>query len=144
MTPTTFTHQVDHAMQLHYSAGAASEIPGRHSGEETVAGTTDMITSKVTARSQTTLPPAVRTVLGIEPGDRIGYEITGHEVRLVKLPIHQDDDPTLDAFLELLTESIATTGVVRPLQADLLMRAVAASADEPVDHDAPIHGAVAL
>jgi hypothetical protein len=49
-----------------------------------------------------------------------------------------DDDPILDAFLDLLSASVATPGVIRPLPADLLKRAVAASADEPIDHEAPI------
>jgi hypothetical protein len=55
-----------------------------------------------------------------------------------------DDDPILDAFLDLLEESVATPSVIRPLPADLLKRAVAASADEPIDHEAPIQGIVAL
>lgn len=131
-------------MQMHYRAGVVPHYSGMNPEGEGVPSNTDIITSKVTARSQTTLPPAVRTVLGIGPGDRIGYEITGREVRLVNLDARDDDDPTLNAFLDLLRESIATPGVVRPLPADLLMRAVAASADEPIDHDAPIHGTVAL
>lgn len=142
--PTTNPHPVDQTMQMHYRAGVVPHFSGTNPEEESVPNSTDIITSKVTARSQTTLPPAVRTVLGIGPGDRIGYEITGREVRLVNLDGHEDDDPTLEAFLDLLSASVATPGVVRQLPADLLMRAVAASADEPIDHDAPIDGTVAL
>lgn len=104
----------------------------------------DMITSKVTARSQTTLPPSVRKVLGIAPGDRVGYEITGRVVRLVNLDSHEHEDPALASFLDLLGKSIAAPGVARPLSALVLARAVAASAGETVDHDAPIDGDVAL
>ncbi len=109
-----------------------------------MSSATDMITSKVTARSQTTLPPAVRKVLGIKAGSRIGYEIIGGDVRLVNPEAGRHEDPALDAFLDFLSQSIATPGVVRPLAAALLLRAAAASAGEPIDHDTPIDGQVAL
>ena len=125
--PTTNPRSVDRTMQMHYRAGVVPHLAGMNPEEEGVPTNTDIITSKVTARSQTTLPPAVRTVLGIGPGDRIGYEITGREVRLVNLDAREADDPTLEAFLDLLSASVATPGVVRPLPADLLLRAIAAS-----------------
>lgn len=43
-----------------------------------------MIESAVTAKGQTTLPKTVRNSLGLEPGDRIRYIISGDEVRLLK------------------------------------------------------------
>jgi antitoxin PrlF len=43
-----------------------------------------MIESAVTAKGQTTLPKTVRQSLGLEPGDRIRYIISGGEVRLLK------------------------------------------------------------
>jgi antitoxin PrlF len=43
-----------------------------------------MIESAVTAKGQTTLPKSVCKSLGLEPGDRIRYIISGGEVRLLK------------------------------------------------------------
>lgn len=40
--------------------------------------------STVTTKGQTTLPKAVRSVLGIAPGDRVRYVILDGEVRLMK------------------------------------------------------------
>ena len=54
-----------------------------------------VVTSKVTERSQTTLPPAVRTVLGLQPGERIGYVIDGNEVRLVNASALEHVDPII-------------------------------------------------
>ncbi|MFD1610797.1 AbrB/MazE/SpoVT family DNA-binding domain-containing protein [Sphingomonas tabacisoli] len=41
-----------------------------------------MIHSRITAKSQTTIPRAIRLALGLKPGDFIGYEIEGGEVKL--------------------------------------------------------------
>jgi len=48
-----------------------------------------MITGRITAKSQTTIPRAVRAALGVGPGDVIGYEIDGDRVvlrRAARLP----------------------------------------------------------
>jgi len=44
-----------------------------------------MLTSKISSKSQITLPAEVRAKLGLAPGDRIVYEIEGNEVRVSKL-----------------------------------------------------------
>jgi antitoxin PrlF len=36
-----------------------------------------MIVSKLTSKAQTTIPQAVRTALGLQPGDEIAYVIEG-------------------------------------------------------------------
>ena len=41
-----------------------------------------MIHSRITAKSQTTIPRAVREALGIGPGDELAYEIRNGEVTL--------------------------------------------------------------
>ena len=43
-----------------------------------------MITSKLTSKAQTTIPQAVRTALGVSPGDEIAYTIAEGHVRLTK------------------------------------------------------------
>jgi antitoxin PrlF len=53
-----------------------------------------MIMGRITAKSQTTIPRAVRTALGIKPGDDVAYEIRGHEV-VMKRAIK----PAKDMFL---------------------------------------------
>ncbi len=53
-----------------------------------------MITSKLTSKSQTTIPQAVRTALGLKQGDEIAYEIDGDRVLLRKAKdVLIDDDP---------------------------------------------------
>ena len=43
-----------------------------------------MITSKLTSKAQTTIPQAVRTALGVFPGDEIAYVIAEGQVLLTK------------------------------------------------------------
>lgn len=109
-----------------------------------MAATINMVTSKLTSRHQTTLPPAVRQVLGIGAGSRVGYEIVGDEVHLVNPENVEHDDPALGAFLGLLTRSIASEGAVRPVPISLLRRAIAVADGVEIDHDAPIHGAIEI
>ena len=53
-----------------------------------------MITSKITSKSQTTVPQAVRSALRLQPGDEIGYQIEAGRVILVKVAgIVPPDDP---------------------------------------------------
>jgi antitoxin PrlF len=104
-----------------------------------------IVTSKVTERSQTTLPPAVRTVLGLQPGERIGYVIEGSEVRLVNASVLEHSDPVLDKFLAFLGRDLAKHPErVDAFPVSLLERARAITSGIPLDHDSPIDGAVAL
>lgn len=104
-----------------------------------------IVTSKVTERSQTTLPPAVRTVLALQPGERIGYVIEGNEVRLINASTLEHDDPVLDKFLAFLGRDLARhPDRVGVFPASLLQRAQAMTAGIIIDHEAPIEGAVAL
>jgi antitoxin PrlF len=52
-----------------------------------------MITSKLTSKAQTTIPQAVRTALGLRPGDEIAYEIDGNRVVVTKAALTAIDDP---------------------------------------------------
>ena len=104
-----------------------------------------VVTSKVTGRSQTTLPPAVRTVLGLQPGARIGYVIEGNEVRLVNASTIEHGDPVLDKFLAFLGRDLARhPDRISAFPAPLLKRARAIVAGVAIDHDEPIDGAIAL
>ena len=44
-----------------------------------------MTESTVTSRGQTTLPKAVRTALGVKPGDRIRYVVLEDGVRILPM-----------------------------------------------------------
>jgi antitoxin PrlF len=52
-----------------------------------------MITSKLTAKAQTTIPRAVRVALGLREGDEIAYLIEGNRVVLAKARGEAADDP---------------------------------------------------
>ena len=104
-----------------------------------------IVTSKVTERSQTTLPPAVRTVLGLQPGERIGYVIDGSEIRLVNALTIEHEDPVLDKFLAFLGRDLARHPErLSAFPESLLQRARAIASGVTIDHDAPIDGAIAL
>jgi antitoxin PrlF len=53
-----------------------------------------MIEGRITGKSQTTIPRAVRTALGVGPGDRVTYEIRGNEVVMKRA-----QTPPKDMFL---------------------------------------------
>jgi antitoxin PrlF len=52
-----------------------------------------MITSKLSSKSQTTIPQPVRSALGLQEGDEIAYEIDGNRVILTRAAGVIQDDP---------------------------------------------------
>jgi antitoxin PrlF len=51
-----------------------------------------MITSRISSKSQTTVPQAVRNALGLREGDELAYDIRDGRVTLTKArPVVQDD-----------------------------------------------------
>lgn len=97
------------------------------------------LASRVTARSQTTLPTGVRKALGLRAGDRIAYTIQGDEAVIRRLA--EEEDPVLTGFLDLLERDVAAHGerVVFATRAfhDHL---AALTGGVEADHDAPIEG----
>jgi len=69
------------------------------------AGEMPLLASKVTARSQTTLPSVVRKALGLRAGDRIAYEVEGDQVVIRKVA-SEEEDPALVGFLDLLGDDV--------------------------------------
>ena len=57
-----------------------------------------MITSKLTSKAQTTIPQAVRTALGVGPGDEIAYAIVEGHVLLTKATRPRRGAPFEDPF----------------------------------------------
>lgn len=108
---------------------------------------TAILSSKVTKRLQTTLPTAVKAVLGLDAGkSRVGYIIEGNSVRLVNAEtLDGHDDPVVDAFLAFLGKDLVShPDRVRPFPEQLLALAAEAHARVHIDHDAEIEGAIAL
>lgn len=52
-----------------------------------------MITSKLTSKSQTTIPQSVRSALHLKPGDDLVYIVDGDSVVLKKATPPLQDDP---------------------------------------------------
>ena len=59
-----------------------------------------MIVSKITSKSQTTIPPAVREILGVGPGDELVYEVEGDRVLLRRKSVTALELAALDQLLE--------------------------------------------
>ncbi len=62
-----------------------------------------MVTSRLSAKGQVTLPKKVRETLGIAPGDLVAYEIGDSEVSIRKVrpfdaPFHAALSATLDEW----------------------------------------------
>lgn len=104
-----------------------------------------ILTSKVTERSQTTLPPGVRKVLDLEPGERVGYVIKGSRVEMVNASAIPDSDPVLANFLEFLESDMAGHPErIGFFPKSLLHRARSLTRRVKIDHDADIEGVTAL
>lgn len=59
-----------------------------------------MITSKLTSKSQTTVPKPVRKALNLSPGDLLSYEISGGRVILTRAPDSTGEDDPFRCFDE--------------------------------------------
>jgi antitoxin PrlF len=99
--------------------------------------------STITAKGQTTVPKAVRQVLGIDYGGRIAYRIENGRVT-VHNPETEDRDPALAAFLALIEKDIAAGRNIKNLPAGVLSALRRAMAEVPVDLDGKVEGEVAL
>ncbi len=105
---------------------------------------TSVLKSKLTRRSQTTIPKAVKNALRVAAGDEIGYVIEGDSVRLVNASASDPhDDPMVQQFLAFLAQDIAQ-GNARSVSPRLVARIRELTADVPIDHDADIVGAIGL
>lgn len=98
------------------------------------------LASRVTARSQTTLPSGVRKALGLRAGDQIAYEIERDRVVIRKVAA-PEEDPALGGFLELLEGDIAVNKERVVFATEAFARYLEElTAGIEVDYDAPIEG----
>jgi len=59
-----------------------------------------MITSRLTSKAQTTIPQAVRTALGLRPGDELAYVIEDGRAVLTRADTRQVADDPFATFSE--------------------------------------------
>lgn len=61
---------------------------------------TIMITSRLTSKSQTTIPQSVRLALGLQPGDAVAYVIEQGRVVLTRATAEPEQDDPFASFGE--------------------------------------------
>ena len=59
-----------------------------------------MIRSRLTSKSQTTIPQSVRKALGLQPGDEIGYVVENGQVVLTRVSATPEQDDPFATFSE--------------------------------------------
>lgn len=95
------------------------------------------ITSTLTDRYQTTIPEAVRRVLGLNKRDRLQYRVENGQVVLSR--VGEESDPALAPFLTLLQNDIqAHPAHLRSLDDGLRTQLNALTEQVEFDLDAPL------
>lgn len=98
------------------------------------------VTSKLTERSQTTIPASVRDALKLKPGEHIEYALLpGGQVLMTRKEIESDEDPVIANFLSFLADDMQNNpSRIQPLGGDLMARARALTEGMDIDLDAPL------
>lgn len=97
----------------------------------------------ITAKGQTTVPKAIRQVLGVSYGGRITFRVEDGTVSVHAAT--EPEDPALAPFVALLERDIAARPeALVPLTPELATRMTAATEGAEADPDVPIEGEVAL
>lgn len=100
--------------------------------------------STITAKGQTTVPKAVRQVLGVKEGDEIAFRVEGRRVTVVPVGATHED-PIVGKFLGFLARDIERRPeALKPLSKDFTARLKSLVKSARVDLDAPIDGDVDL
>jgi antitoxin PrlF len=102
------------------------------------------VRSRITSKSQNTIPKAVRDVLGVGPGDDVAYVIEGDRVTLVNPAAAAERDPVLVKFLDFIERDMAAhPESITSFPVDLHRRMADLTAGDDIDLDAPIEGDLA-
>lgn len=100
--------------------------------------------STITAKGQTTVPKAVRQVLGVDVGDQIAFRVEGQRVTVVSVGAPHED-PVVGRFLDFLAKDIEQRhDAVKPLSKGFASRMTALVKGAKVNLDVPIDGDVDL
>lgn len=98
--------------------------------------------STITAKGQTTVPKAVRQILGIDYGGQIAFRVEGGHVTLHSVEA-EHDDPVVGRFLNFLAKDIEQRPrAVAALSREFAARMSSLTKGKKVDVDAPIEGPV--
>lgn len=100
-------------------------------------------TCTVTVKGQTTLPLAIRQLLGVADGGRILVRAEGHRITIEPAD-EEHRDPAIGAFLRLIAADIAAGGHVNAMPDDLVATMRQVLEDSDIDLDEPIEGDVCL
>lgn len=94
--------------------------------------------SRLTERSQTTIPAAIRDALRLKPGEVIEYSLLpGGKVIMSRQ--YQGDDPVIDSFLHFLEQDMVQNPQrIQPVPASAWANITALTAGVEVDLDAPL------
>jgi len=100
--------------------------------------------STITAKGQTTVPKAVRQILGIDYGGQIAFRVENGQVTLHPVDA-EHDDPVVGRFLDFLAKDIEQRpAALTALSRDFAARMTSLTKGKRVDVDAPIEGPVDL
>jgi antitoxin PrlF len=95
--------------------------------------------STLTDRYQTTIPDAVRKVLGLNKRDKIRYTIEPDGRVVISRADTAENDPVLEKFLNLLARDIENNPQhLQAIDSDLVFRVKSLVADVEFDLDAPL------
>jgi len=96
--------------------------------------------SRLTERSQTTIPAAIRDALGLKPGEFIEYALLpGGKVIMSRQQQEPQDDPVVSQFLAFLENDMKKNPHhIQPATEDIWSGIEALTAGVEVDLDAPL------
>lgn len=100
-------------------------------------------TCTVTRKGQTTLPLAIRQVLGVPDGGQVVVRVEGRRVTIEPV-VEEHSDPAVGSFLDLIAADIRAHRHVGPLPDSLARELSDALGDDDPDLDEPIDGDVCL
>ena len=106
----------------------------------TLAGVSLRASSKLTARSQTTIPASVRDAMKLKPGEEIEYQVLADGIVVMARKSTQEvEDPVIEQFLQFLAKDMAhNPSQIKPFDASLMSRAAYLTDGMDVDLDAPL------
>jgi antitoxin PrlF len=100
--------------------------------------------STITAKGQTTVPRAVRRVLGVGAGDKIAFHVEGNRVTLVAAE-SAHSDPVVGKFLEFVARDMGKRPeALKAISREFAARISSVVKGKKVDLDEPIVGDVDL